>query len=96
MFLTRKDHINAHFLICFLALTISRIVEIRLKNKYSVDKILNTLRLVSCSHMEANYYLFDYADEITDDINDVFDLNIGQKYMTLGEIKNIFAKVKKR
>lgn len=96
VFLTRKDHINAHFLICFLALTISRIVEIRLKNKYSVDKILNTLRLVSCSHMEANYYLFDYADEITDDINDVFDLNIGQKYMTLGEIKNIFAKVKKR
>ena len=96
VFLTRKDHINAHFLICFLALTISRIVEIRLKNKYSVDKILNILRLVSCSHMEANYYLFDYADEITDDINDVFDLNIGQKYMTLGEIKNIFAKVKKR
>ena len=96
VYLTRKDHINAHFLICFIALTISRIVEMRLRNKYSVDKILNTLRLVSCSHMDANYYLFDYANEITDDINNVFDLNIGQKFMTLGEIKKIFAKVKKR
>jgi hypothetical protein len=42
------------------------------------------------------YYLFDYADEVTDDINDVFGLNIGTKVMTLGEIKKVFASVKKR
>ena len=96
VFLTRKDHINAHFLICFIAFVIARIVEIRLKNKYTIEKILKTLRSVSCSHIDANHYLFDYADEVTDDINDVFDLNIGQKVMTLGEIKKNFAMVKKR
>ncbi|HHY70637.1 MAG TPA: IS1634 family transposase, partial [Thermoanaerobacterales bacterium] len=96
VYLTRKDHINAHFFICFIALVIARIVEIRLNNKYSIEKILNSLRLVSCSHMDANHYLFDYADEVTDDINDVFGLNIGQKVMTLGEIKKNFARVKKR
>jgi metal-sulfur cluster biosynthetic enzyme len=52
--------------------------------------------LVSCSHIDANHYLFDYADEVTDDINEVFDLNIGKKVMTLGEIKKVFARVKKR
>ncbi len=71
---------------------IARIVEIRLGNKYTVEKILNTLRLVSCSHMDANHYLFDYADEVTDDINDVFGLNIGKKVMTLGEIKKFLEK----
>lgn len=96
VYLTRRDHINAHFLICFIALIIARIVEIRLRNKYSIEKILNSLRLVSCSHIDANHYLFDYADEVTDDINEVFDLNIGQKIMTLGEIKKIFGMVKKR
>lgn len=96
IFLTREDHINAHFLICFISLVIARIVEIRLKNKYSIEKILNSLRSVSCSHIDTNHYLFDYADEVTDDINDVFNLNIGQKIMTLGEIKNNFGKVKKR
>ena len=79
VFLTRKDHINAHFLICFIALVIARIVEVRLNHKYSIEKILDTLRLVSCTHMDANHYLFNYADEITDDINDIFNLNIGQK-----------------
>jgi len=96
VYLTRKDHINAHFLICFIALIIARIVELRLGNKYSIEKILNTLRLVSCSHIDANHYLFDYADEVTDDINDVFGLNIGKKVMTLGEIKKVLASVKKK
>ena len=96
VYLTRKDHINAHFFICFIALVVARIVEVRLNNKYSIDKILDTLRLVACSHVDANHYLFDYADEVTDDINDVFGLNIGTKVMTLGEIKKVFASVKKR
>jgi transposase len=96
VYLTRRDHINAHFLICFIALIIARIVELRLNNKYSVEKILNTLRQVSCSHMDANHYLFNYADQVTDDINDVFGLNIGKKVMTLGEIKKILGRVKKR
>lgn len=96
VYLTRRDHINAHFLICFIALTISRLVEIKLGHKYSTDKILNTLRSVSCSHIDSNHYLFDYANEVTDDINDVFDLNIGKKVMSLGEIKKILASVKKR
>lgn len=96
VFLKREDHINAHFLICFIALVIARIVEIRLNNKYTIDKILNILLLVSCSHIDTNHYLFDYADEVTDEINDVFNLNIGKKVMTLGEIKNIFGSVKKR
>ena len=37
--------------------------------------------------MDSNHYLFDYADEVTDYINNIFNLNIGQKIMTLGEIK---------
>lgn len=64
IYLTRKHHINVHFLICFMALVIARIVEIRLDNKYSIEKILNTLCLVSCSHIDASHYLFDYADGV--------------------------------
>lgn len=60
------------------SLVIAKIVEIRLKNKYSIEKILNPLRSVSCSHIDANRYLFDYHDEVIEDINDVFNLNIGK------------------
>ena len=95
IFLTKEDHINAHFLICFISLVIARIVENRLKNKYTIEKILNSLRSVSCSHIDTNHFLFDYVDEVTEDINNVFNLNIGKKIMTLGEIKKNFGKVKK-
>lgn len=96
VYLTLKEHINAHFFICFISLVIARLVEIRLKNKYTIEKILDSLRSVSCSHMDTNHYLFDYSDEVTDDINEAFNLDIGQKVMTLKEIKKIFANVKKR
>lgn len=96
VYLTLKEHINAHFFICFISLVIARLVEIRLKNKYTIEKILDSLRSVSCSHMDTNHYLFDYVDEVTDDINGAFNLDIGQKVMTLKEIKKIFANVKKR
>jgi len=94
VFLQTKEHINAHFLICFIALLISRIVEIRLGNKYNIEKIINALRQVECSHIDQNYYLFDFSNAVTDDINAVFDVHIGKKIMTLGEIKKNLAIVK--
>lgn len=90
-----KEHINAHFLICFISLVIARLVEIRLKNKYPIERIIATLHSVACSHLDANHYLFDYADEITDDLNAEFNVGFGKKIMTLGEIKKNFGMVKK-
>ena len=95
VYLSRDDHINAHFLICFLALTIARLTEIRLENKYPFSRIVETLRSVSCSHIDQNHFVFDYADEITDDINKVFGVNFGMKFMTLGEIKKNLGMAKK-
>ena len=96
VFLSKKDHINAHFLICFIALVIARITEIRLKNKYSIKVLQETLREVNCSHMDSNHFLFNYANSITDDINDEFNVDIGKKVMSLKEIKKNFGMVKKR
>lgn len=87
VYLSRDDHINAHFLVCFLALTIARLTEIRLGNKYPFSRIVETLRSVSCSYIDQNHFVFDYADEITDDISKVFGFNFGKKFMTLREIK---------
>lgn len=89
-----EEHINAHFLICFISLVIARIVEIRLKNKYSTERIIETLRAVSCSHLDSNHFIFDYADEITDDLNELFNVGIGKKIMTLSEIKKNFGLAK--
>ena len=41
-----KEHIEAHFLTCFVALTIARILENKLERKYSIGTILETLSVV--------------------------------------------------
>ncbi len=40
VYLSLDAHINAHFLICFIALTIARLTEMRLDNKYPFSKIV--------------------------------------------------------
>lgn len=95
IFLRTREHINAHFLTCFIALLIARIVEIKLGNKYTIAKIAETIRNIACSKLDQNLWLFDFTNEITDDMNTVFGTNFGKKIMTLGEIKKNLGEVKK-
>lgn len=44
VYLSNLEHIQAHFLICFVALVIVRLLEFRLNRKYSVGRILESLR----------------------------------------------------
>jgi transposase len=95
VYLSTPEHIEAHFLTCFVALVISRILEHRLGGKYCVGKMLESLGKASCTHIQENYYLFDYFDEVLFDIGNELGIDFGKKYMRLGEIKKILGEVKK-
>jgi len=95
VYLSLKEHIDAHFLICFISLVIVRILEYRLKGKYSVSAILESLAKSSCSYMQENYYLFDFNNDVLEDIGKELGIDFGKKIMTLGEIKKILREVKK-
>lgn len=90
-----REHIEAHFLTCFVALTIARILENKLGQKYSIGTILESLSKAECSLAQQNYYLFDYYDEILKDIGSTMDIDFGKRIRTLGEIKKILARTKK-
>jgi hypothetical protein len=87
VFLRTQEHINAHFLVCFIALLIARITELRLGGKYTIAKIVETLRKVECSNIDQNLWLFDHADDVTDDMNAAFGTDFGLKTMTLKNIR---------
>ena len=95
VYVYKPEHINAHFLVCFIALTLARLVELKLDGTFPVSRIVESLRDVSCSHLDANHYLFDYANDVTAALNSVFDVGFGKKIMALGEIKKYFAQTKK-
>lgn len=96
VYLSRQDRIESHFLICFIALTIIRILQHKLGGKYSAKCILESLRRVECSNVEENIYIFDYKDEICSEIGAALGIDFSRKYMTFGEIKKILGNVKKQ
>ena len=90
-----KEHIEAHFLTCFVALTISRILEHKLNHKYCSAKILESLSKSECSLLQQNYYAFDYYDDVLKDIGSVTGIDFGKRIRSLGDIKNCLAETKK-
>jgi len=95
VYLSLKEHIGAHFLICFIALVIVRILEYRLKGKYLVTEILECLNKASCSQIKENYYVFDFYNDVLKGIGKELKIDFSKKFMTLGEIKKILGETKK-
>ena len=91
-----REHIEAHFLTCFVALTISRILEMKLEHKYSTERIIDSLSKAECSLLQQNYYVFDYYDEVLKDIGNVTNIDFSKRIRTLGEIKQVIADSKKK
>ena len=94
VYLSREDRIQAHFLICFIALVLSRLLERQLGNKFSVSRIIDSLKRVSASFLDENWYVFDYADEVTKAISDSMGISLDKKYLRLGDIKKIIGSTK--
>lgn len=91
-----REHIEAHFLTCFVALTITRILEMKLKHKYSTRKIIESLSKSECSLLQQNYYIFDYYDEVLKEVGKVTGIDFSKRIRTLGEIKQELAETKKK
>jgi len=94
VFVSTQDHIQAHFLTCFVSLVIARILEMKTKRKYSITKMLESLRKAECSYAQQNYYLFNYYDEILLEIGEKFSIDFTRRIRSLGEIKKDLSETK--
>ena len=83
------EHIEAHFLTCFVSLVILRLLEEKLERKFSPDKIVNSLKKYTSSNIEHDIYLQNNYDDILESIDKIYNLNLNKKYRTLSEIKKI-------
>lgn len=92
---SREDHIQAHFLTCFVALVMIRILEMKTDHKYSTAKLLESLEKAECGYAQQNYYLFNYCDDILLDIGTKFNIDFTKRIRSLGDIKKVLANTKK-
>ena len=65
--LQRDERIKAHFLTCFIALMMYRILEKQLEEQFSVQEIVSTLRSMNLHEIGENGYLPTFTrTELTD------------------------------
>ena len=86
-----KEHIQSHFLICFVALVITRLLEKKLENKYSIHKIIDSIKKYNSIPIEHDLCIQNHTDEVITAIGNAFNLDFSRKYMTLSEIKKNFS-----
>lgn len=89
VFASTEEHIDAHFLICFVSLLIFRILEYKLQSKFTTKQIRDSLINLSCSHLTENVYLFDFRNEVIEELEKVFNVDFSNKMMKKSEIKKI-------
>lgn len=94
-FMSREDRIRAHFLTCFLALLIYRIVEKRLEGKFTCPQIIDTLRSMEMEHVYGEGWRPLYVrTELTDALHEAFGFRTDYEIIPESEMRNIIRKTK--
>ena len=84
VFHQNRERIIAHFMICYTALLVYRLLEAKLdKNKthFSIENITETLKNMEVVNVGDMYYMSTYnGSQICTALNTVFDLELDKKY----------------
>ena len=95
VFHSNEDAIKAHFLICFLALTVYRYLEKKLENEYTVGEIIDTLKEMNLKLEKDGIYTNNYIrTDFTDDLHQKFGFRTDYEVITEKNLKKIFKSVK--
>lgn len=94
-YLSREDRIKAHFLTCYLALFIYRVLEHKLQDKYTVYEIIDCLKDMEVLETKGDGYLPAYTrTDLTDDLHQIFDLNTDTEIISYKKFKKILSQIK--
>lgn len=91
VYLHLEERIKSHFIICYLALLVYRILEKeKLKDKYTTANIIATLKEMTTNKIEGLGYKQLYKKtDITTDLNKNYDFNLDQEFIGMKNMKKI-------
>jgi transposase len=95
VFVWNKESIHAHFLSCYIALVILRLIEKRIGREYPVGQVLEAMKNICCSPETENLFLFDYRTDVTDALGSAFGIDFTRKRLSKSDIKKVLAEAKR-
>lgn len=95
VYLQDENRIKAHFLICFLALSIYRFLEKKLASKYTCEELLDALKSMNFAEIQEQGFIPLYKREaITDDLHEICGFRTDYQFITRSKMRNIQKKSK--
>ena len=95
VYLQDENRIQAHFLICFLSLTIYRFLEKKMDLKYTCEELLETLKAINFAEIQEQGYIPLYKREaITDDLHEACGFRTDYQFITKSKMRTIQKKSK--
>jgi transposase len=95
VYLSRDTRIEAHFMTCFIALVIYRLLEKKLESKYTCHEIIDGLRGMNFMEVKAEGYIPTYTrTDFTDDLHRVFGFRTDYQIVSMRQMKKIFKGTK--
>lgn len=95
VYVYRKDRIEAHFLICYLALLVYRLLEKKLNEEYTTEEIISTLRNMNVTPVLGAGYKPAYTrTDLTDRLHEVFGFFTDMELTTKSQMKTIISESK--
>jgi len=84
-----NEHIQAHFLICYISLVIMRILQYKLGYKYSAEAIQKALNEATVNLISKEIYLVNKQNEVYKEIENVFNVRFDKAYAKNTDLKKI-------
>ena len=95
----KRDRIIAHFMICYTALLIYRILEKKLNlhgTHFTVNNVIETLKNMDVANIEDMCYMSAYtSSEVCTALNAIIDLGLDKKYYQPKELNKKIKKISK-
>ena len=96
VYLSRDDRIQAHFMTCFIALLIHRLLEKKIEEKYTCEEIINCLREMNLMYVGEEGYIPEYTrTDLTDELHDKYGFRTDYEITTEKKIEKILKDLKK-
>ena len=95
VYCSTEDHIRAHFLICYIALFIMRLMQIDTNWQHSAGEISSELRQIVGHKLKQNYYLFDHCSPLIQKLGKAVGVDLTKEILSKAQIRQIMADVKK-
>lgn len=90
VYLKREDRVRSHFLICYLSLLITRLLEAKLEYKYTSEEIVTTLSSMNFTKKNGLGYIPQYMrTELTDALHNAFGFTTDMEVITFEKMNEI-------